>query len=79
MKVNGIEYNLVVTSANDFDCLSLECTNGNELVLEAELVSYVDNKVEIHVHKTPLAYELIEAFIHEVKQELKYGGNKRGT
>jgi hypothetical protein len=79
MKVNGIEYNLVVTSANDFDHLSLECTNEQGLLLEAELVSYVDKKAEIHFHKSPLSIELVEAFIHEVKQELKYGGNKRGA
>jgi hypothetical protein len=79
MKVNGIEYNLVVTSANDFEHLTLECTNEHGLLLEAELVSYADRKAEIHFHKSPLPYELIEAFIHEVKQELKYGGNKRGS
>ncbi|MCG7542575.1 hypothetical protein MHM93_00075 [Pseudoalteromonas sp. MM17-2] len=79
MKVNGIEYNLVMTSANDFEHLSLECTNEQGLLLEAELVSYTDRKAKIHFHKSPLPYELIEAFIHKVKQELKYGSNKRGS
>ena len=48
MRVNGIEYNLVVTSANEFEHLSLECTDDQGLILEAELVSYTDKKAKIH-------------------------------
>ena len=40
MEIEGRKYTLVVTSANDFDTLSLECTLDNELIIEAELVSY---------------------------------------
>ena len=79
MRVNGIEYNLVVTSANEFEHLSLECTDDQGLILEAELVSYTDKKAKIHFHKSPLPYELIEAFLYEVKQELEFGGKERGT
>lgn len=79
MRVNGIEYKLVVTSANEFEHLSLECTDDQGLLLEAELVSYTDKIAQIHFHKSPLPYDLLEAFLNEVKQELEFGGKHRGT
>lgn len=33
MLIDGIEYDVVVTSANDYDYLSLECCNGDELLI----------------------------------------------
>lgn len=77
MNINGIEYKFVVTSANDRDHLTLECTRENEFLLEAVLVSYEEQKANIYVHRNPLPYELIEEFTNLVKQELKKGSIKK--
>ena len=74
MEIGGNIYVLTVTSANDFDSLSLECTHDNALILEAELSSYENKMAKIHFHKNGLSLDLVEAFINEVKKELKYGG-----
>jgi hypothetical protein len=77
MIVNNIKYELVVTSVNDFDNLSLECCLNNELLIEADLVSYIDKKANVYVRKCPLEAVVIKAFINELDQELKFGGNPR--
>ena len=77
MIVNNIKYELVVTSVNDFDNLSLECCLNNELLIEADLVSYIDKKANVYVRKCPLEADVIKAFINELDQELKFGGNPR--
>ncbi len=76
MEVGGIKYSLVVTSANDFDCLSLECTLDNELLIEAELVDYQIGLAKIHFHKQGLPLGLVEAFVNEAALELKNGASK---
>ena len=75
MQIDGIEYSLVVTSANEYDCLSMECCSPTELCLEAELVSYPQQIARLHFHKTPLPMALVQAFIEAARHELKYGGN----
>jgi len=77
MIVNKIKYDLVVTSANDFDNLSLECCLNNDLLIEADLISYIDKKADVYVRKCPLEIDVIKAFIHELDMELKFGGNPR--
>lgn len=78
MLIDGIEYDVVVTSANDYDYLSLECCNGDELLIEAELISYTEQKAKIHFYKSPLSLELVDTFVQTVKHELKFGGNSGG-
>lgn len=78
MLIDGIEYDVVVTSANDYDCLSMECCNGDELLIEAELISYTEQKAKIHFYKSPISLELVDAFVQAVKHELKFGGNSGG-
>jgi hypothetical protein len=74
MIVDKVKYDLVVTSANDFDNLSLECYLDNELLIEADLISYNDEKADIYVRKSPLGMDVIKAFINELDTELKFGG-----
>ena len=77
MEINGLVYDFVVTSANDFEYLSLECTSEEGLLLEAELVSYKERKAIIHFHKSNLPFAVLEEFSRRVAQELKEGaGNK---
>lgn len=77
MIVDKVKYDLVVTSANDFDNLSLECYLGNELLIEADLISYIDKKADIYVRKSPLGMDVIKAFINELDTELKFSGKSR--
>jgi hypothetical protein len=77
MIVDKIKYDLVVTSANDFDNLSLECYLDNELLIEADLISYIDKKADIYVRKCPLDMDVIKAFIYELDTELEFAGNPR--
>lgn len=74
MEIEGKKYALVVTSANDFETLSLECTLDDELIIEAELVSYSEKQARLHFHRQGLSLRVVEAFIHEVNQELTHGG-----
>ncbi|MDR9768108.1 hypothetical protein RJP56_18770 [Shewanella baltica] len=76
MEIEGRKYTLVVTSANDFDTLSLECTLDNELIIEAEIVSYKEKQAKIHFHKSGLSLKVVEAFINEVNKELIHGRQK---
>lgn len=76
MDIDGKTYRFVVTSANDFETLSLECTLADELIIEAELISYEEKQAKIHFHKSGLSLKVLEAFIHEVNQELIHGGQQ---
>ena len=77
MKITGMNYEFVVTSANDFDCLSLECASDEGVLLEAELASYKERKAIIHFHKKSVPFEVLEEFSRRVTQELNEGaGNK---
>jgi hypothetical protein len=75
MNIEGNKYSLVVTSANDFDTLSLECTLNSRLIIEAELISYEKKQAKIYMHESDLSLKLIEAFVNEVNKELNNGGN----
>ena len=77
MIVNNVKYDLVVTSANNFENLSLECCLNNELLIEADLISYINKKADVYVRKSPLDADVIKAFLYELDQELKVGGNAK--
>lgn len=72
MLANGIEYDLVITSANDFDNVSIECTSDNVLIAEAELF-YASHSANICFHQFPLTIDFVKAFTAEVERELTQG------
>uniref|UniRef100_UPI001E4F95DE hypothetical protein n=1 Tax=Marinimicrobium alkaliphilum TaxID=2202654 RepID=UPI001E4F95DE len=75
MVLDGIEYKFVVTSANDHDYLSLECTQDNELLIEAVLVSYEEQKADVIVHKNSLPFSLLKEFTLRVVSEFDRGND----
>ncbi len=77
MIVNDVKYDLVITSANSFENLSMECCLNNELLIEADLVSYIDKKADVYVRKNPLDADIIKAFLFELDRELKVGSNTK--
>ena len=70
MENNGSKYEFVVTSANDRDCLTLECTDSHSLILEAILSDYKAVNISIVQHVESVPFKLMEEFLDRIKAEL---------
>ncbi|VAW60438.1 hypothetical protein MNBD_GAMMA11-3407 [hydrothermal vent metagenome] len=77
------QYKFVVTSANESEYLTLECTDESKnppmLLIEAELINYKTCEVSIKQHKENLSLELMEEFVRRTRYEIENGGNTDAT
>ncbi len=77
------QYSFVVTSANDSEYLTLECTDEtkspSKLLIEAELISYKTHEVAVTQHVNSLPLELLEEFMRRARNEIEHGGSKDAT
>lgn len=77
------QYRFVVTSANDYDFLSLECTDESRtpplLVLEAGLKSYKDRVVTVTQYVNDLPLEVVEEFVRRARMEIERGDQNGAT